>query len=298
MERATAAHRRDAETAPERERAAAPAGGPLGPAAVLALQRTAGNAAVTALLAREPVAEKNAAPTPARGAPGDARERRRGGRDRDDGGAVEGRRRDRARLEGAARPRGQGVQRQGDGARGQRHEGRHAAAEDQLDGRRGLELGPRPDGDHRAGRDRRAEDGALQVRVDALVLHRRLRRRRDGGGRAAARRLGRAEAQLDGHRGHEREGRVRARHRDDGRQDADRAARRPHRRAAGPAQRQGLRARPGDAHGRAAQLGRGRVPQGREALRAQGQGTTRPRATSSSSSTSTASTRSRSPARS
>ena len=31
---------------------------------MLALQRTAGNAAVTALLAREPVAEKSAAPTP------------------------------------------------------------------------------------------------------------------------------------------------------------------------------------------------------------------------------------------
>ena len=48
----------------------------------------------------------------------------------------------------------------------------------------------------------------------------------------APRRLGRAEAQLDGHRGHQREGRVRARHRHDRRQDADRAARRPHRRAA------------------------------------------------------------------
>ena len=63
MERATAAPTREPETAPERE-PAAPAAGPLGPAAVLALQRTAGNAAVTALLAREPVAEKNAAPTP------------------------------------------------------------------------------------------------------------------------------------------------------------------------------------------------------------------------------------------
>ena len=63
MERATAAPARKTETAPERE-PAAPAGVPLGPSAVLALQRTAGNAAVTALLAREPVAEKNAAPTP------------------------------------------------------------------------------------------------------------------------------------------------------------------------------------------------------------------------------------------
>ena len=63
MERATATPARETETAPERE-PAAPAGGPLGPAAVLALQRTAGNAAVTALLSREPVAEKSAAPTP------------------------------------------------------------------------------------------------------------------------------------------------------------------------------------------------------------------------------------------
>ena len=63
MERATAAPARETETAPERE-PAAPAGLPLGPSAVLALQRTAGNAAVTALLAREPVAEKSAAPTP------------------------------------------------------------------------------------------------------------------------------------------------------------------------------------------------------------------------------------------
>ena len=70
MERATAASAREAETAPERE-PAAPAGGPLGPAAVLALQRTAGNAAVTALLAREPapVAEL----TPRAAAPRDPR---------------------------------------------------------------------------------------------------------------------------------------------------------------------------------------------------------------------------------
>jgi hypothetical protein len=67
MERATATTGRDAESAPERHSdgpPAAQAGGALDPAAVLALQRTAGNAAVTALLAREPVAEKNAAPTP------------------------------------------------------------------------------------------------------------------------------------------------------------------------------------------------------------------------------------------
>ena len=53
MERAPAATGRETETAPERE-PTPPAGAPLGPAAVLALQRTAGNAAVTALLAREP----------------------------------------------------------------------------------------------------------------------------------------------------------------------------------------------------------------------------------------------------
>src|SRR5215207_1216447 len=59
MERAHAASGREAKTAPEPE-PAAPTGASLGPAAVLALQRTAGNAAVTALLAREPapVAEK------------------------------------------------------------------------------------------------------------------------------------------------------------------------------------------------------------------------------------------------
>ncbi len=63
-DRAGAARARDA---------AGPAGGPLGPAAVLALQRTAGNAAVTALLAREPaaIAEK----TPIAAAPRDAQER-------------------------------------------------------------------------------------------------------------------------------------------------------------------------------------------------------------------------------
>jgi hypothetical protein len=55
MERAPAATRREADTAPERA-PAVPAGGSLGPASVLALQRTAGNAAVTALLAREPAA--------------------------------------------------------------------------------------------------------------------------------------------------------------------------------------------------------------------------------------------------
>jgi hypothetical protein len=61
MERAPAATGRDAQSAPERAPAGTPGepaavvGGPLGPAAVLALQRAAGNAAVTALPAREPV---------------------------------------------------------------------------------------------------------------------------------------------------------------------------------------------------------------------------------------------------
>src|SRR4051794_35805081 len=66
MERAPAATEPEAESAPARAAGASAAliGGPLAPAAVLALQRTAGNAAVTALLAREPVAEKSAAPTP------------------------------------------------------------------------------------------------------------------------------------------------------------------------------------------------------------------------------------------